>query len=645
MWNRGGRSSALDRAQALLSARRSARGDAAESTQRPTDTARTHAGAVGGSMKTRSGPQKGHPVFSDLSDLSSVSPAPENGDDTVLSVKSLGREGGSTEGLRPQRAMGGGGGSRFLKKAPPPATISSHSPVSRCQKQQMHEPRYVSSSQYGSKTAAMSRLNNREAAAAAAGSPAGPDVGVRSMSRAAGAALSLAGSETRSTRVVSAVSLESDEEDMRKLLGDSLDSTDGSVVKVGRPSSVAHKMLGKGNQRVHFTPPPVSPSPPSNTAPPRSPASPSCRSSPFRFTGQIQAQFSPSVLSPAPSSPRVSPSPQRRLNSAGGAGSPQRSLSSLSGHSEVISLEELFPAGPGSAHLHSEMSSVSSEDFKINVMSLDDLIPAAFGFTEETSTKEREAKHIVSDQQPPRLREEEEGDVLDYQSDFESESRSETNPSASQVSEHLQGDGDEAEVVSEDGEEASNSDVSRGRTEDDYSSSDSDTTSRISARSRTSKSVSTSSTSGTSGSRSSVSHQGRRVSARKVLKEAAVQTQPDTMMHTWSAGTAMFDPMTYVNPTPVAAYTLSAETVEALSTSNPAAFVLNEMLKQQLAMTRRFIESSRQLHSSLVRSLEPPNYRYTTLEDTRENIRKHRSHKLTMEEALEEVQREMRESV
>ncbi|KAF0042504.1 hypothetical protein F2P81_006036 [Scophthalmus maximus] len=395
-------------------------------------------------MKTRSGPQKGHPVFSDLSDLSSVSPAPENGDDTVLSVKSLGREGGSTEGLRPQRAMGGGGGSRFLKKAPPPATISSHSPVSRCQKQQMHEPRYVSSSQYGSKTAAMSRLNNREAAAAAAGSPAGPDVGVRSMSRAAGAALSLAGSETRSTRVVSAVSLESDEEDMRKLLGDSLDSTDGSVVKVGRPSSVAHKMLGKGNQRVHFTPPPVSPSPPSNTAPPRSPASPSCRSSPFRFTGQIQAQFSPSVLSPAPSSPRVSPSPQRRLNSAGGAGSPQRSLSSLSGHSEVISLEELFPAGPGSAHLHSEMSSVSSE---------------------------------------------------------------------------------------------------------------------------------------------------------------------------------------------------------ALSTSNPAAFVLNEMLKQQLAMTRRFIESSRQLHSSLVRSLEPPNYRYTTLEDTRENIRKHRSHKLTMEEALEEVQREMRESV
>lgn len=56
----------------------------------------------------------------------------------------------------------------------------------------------------------------------------------------------------------------------------------------------------------------------------------------------------------------------------------------------------------------------------------------------------------------------------------------------------------------------------------------------------------------------------------------------------------------------------------ALSTFNPAEFALNELLKQQLAMTRRFIESSRHLHSSLMQSLEPPNYRYTTLEETME---------------------------
>lgn len=116
------------------------------------------------------------------------------------------------------------------------------------------------------------------------------------------------------------------------------------------------QMLSQSNQKVHSTPPlaAVPPASSSNRAPPRSPASPSHRSSPFRFTGQAQAHFSPSVLSPSPSPPHV---PHR-------AGSPQRSLSSMSGHSEVLSLEELFPIGPGSEDPHSEMSAVSSEGEK-----------------------------------------------------------------------------------------------------------------------------------------------------------------------------------------------------------------------------------------------------------------------------------------
>ncbi|XP_039984887.1 uncharacterized protein C19orf44 homolog [Xiphias gladius] len=725
MWKRGGRSSALDRAQALLSAKRNRGGDAGP-TPGATDTTRARTGAVGGSMKTGSAPQHTHTLFSDLSDLSSVSLAPENGADTASTVapgKSRGGEGGFTEDLRPQSSLGGGG-TRFLKKAPPPATNSSQSPVSKNQMQQMLEPRYVSSSQHGSQTAAMSRLaqiecrsrshkqaqeearegispppeaasHSREASVpisvtsssdqslkgkrflknkaavafdstnfAPSGSPQGPDMGFRSRSRAAGTVFPSAGMEMKSLRVVSGVSLESDEEDMRKLLGDSLDSTDDGVLRPGRPSSMrtVDKILSKSSQRVHSTPPPaaVCPLSPSNTTPPRSPASPSHRSSPFRFTGQGQAHFSPSVLSPSPSPPRVSSSPPRRLNSPHRVASPQRSLSSMSGRSEVLSLEELFPVGPGSEDPHSEMSLVSSEDFKINVMTLDDLVPATFGFTEETPRKEKEAKHSSRvpgsknrHQQPPRLRTEEkevmqqqeEEDVLDYQSDFESESRTEPNYSASQVSEHLQGDGDGGEVVSEVGEEASNSDVSCGRTEDDYLNTFSDTTSQTSDLSHTSKSLSRSrDRSLVSNSSWTSCHQSRRhASARKVLKEAAVQTQPDTMAYTWTTGMATFEPHTnYMNPPPVAAHALSAETVEALSTFNPAVSVLNEMLKQQLAMTRRFITSRRHLHSSLVQSLEPPNYRYTTLEDTKEYIRKHRPPRLTMEEALEEVQQEMR---
>ncbi|XP_044055759.1 uncharacterized protein C19orf44 homolog isoform X2 [Siniperca chuatsi] len=729
MWKRGGRSSALDRAQALLSAKRNSGGDA-ESVRGSTAKTRAHTGAVGGSVETRSAPPNAHTSFSDLSDLSSVSSAPEHGAHTMGSV-AAGKPQGRDGDLRPQSSLGGGG-IRFLKKAPPPANNSSQSPVSKSQMQQAPEPRYVSSSQRGSQTAALSRLaqiesrihsrkqtrqgpipaenltsdlgisppaaaqsleasvqlsaqsssdqnlkgkrflkNNIPVAVnnsntAAVRSPKGPDVAVRSRSRAADAIVPSAGLETKSVRVVSGVSLESDEEDMRKLLGDSLDSVDNSFLIPGRPSSkrTADKMLSQSSQKVHSTPPPaaVPPSSSSNTVPPHSPASPSRRSSPFRFTGQAQAHFSPSVLSPSPSPPCVSPSPPGRLNSRHRAGSPQRSLSSMSGRSEVLSLAELFPVGLGSPDPHSEMSAVSSEDFKINVMTLDDLVPATLDFTEETSGKEREAKHSAPvpgpanrHQQLPGLKEKEEEqqqqqqeDVLDYQSDFESESRTEPDYSASQVSEHVQGDGDEEEVVSDVREEASDSEMSRGRTEDDYSSTFSDSsrsyTSRTSDRSQTLSRSRDSRSSVSHGSRTLSRQSRRRASTRKVLKEAGVQTQPDPLAYTWPAGMATFGPaagMTYMNPTPVVAHTLSAENVEALSTFNPAVFALNEMLKQQLAMTRRFIESSRHLHSSLVQSLEPPNYRYTTLEDTKEFIRKHRPPKLTMDEALQEVLQEM----
>lgn len=109
MWKRGGRSSALDRAQALLSGKRSSGGDA-ESTRGSTAKTPMHTvsyinprvfitssiilsdvltrphmllpspqGAVGGYVKPRSAPPNTHTLLSDLSDLSSVSSASEHG--------------------------------------------------------------------------------------------------------------------------------------------------------------------------------------------------------------------------------------------------------------------------------------------------------------------------------------------------------------------------------------------------------------------------------------------------------------------------------------------------------------------------------------------------------------------------------------
>lgn len=112
---------------------------------------------------------------------------------------------------------------------------------------------------------------------------------------------------------------------------------------------------------MHSTPLPAAApqSSSTNTTPPYSPASSLRHSSPFRFTGQAQAHFSPSVISPSASPPCVSR--PGRLNSFHRVVSPQHSPPSMSGHSEVLSLEELFPVGPGSEDPHSEMSSVSSE--------------------------------------------------------------------------------------------------------------------------------------------------------------------------------------------------------------------------------------------------------------------------------------------
>lgn len=133
---------------------------------------------MGGSVKARSSSPHTHALLSDVSDLSSVSSAPEPGVETLLGSAAASQgEGPPTQvnnftmdfelmidfsgrectvffkvqfshqpflcqDLRPQIPVGGGG-SRFLKKAPPPAIHSSQSPVHSRHMQQVPEHRYV----------------------------------------------------------------------------------------------------------------------------------------------------------------------------------------------------------------------------------------------------------------------------------------------------------------------------------------------------------------------------------------------------------------------------------------------------------------------------------------------------------------------
>ncbi|XP_023195240.1 uncharacterized protein C19orf44 homolog isoform X2 [Xiphophorus maculatus] len=658
MWKVSGRSSALNRAEALLSAKRSSAGDGGGSTQdSPTKT-------QGASLRTGPVPPNSHNLFSDLSDLASETSASEQGAASATlanTQENLERKGDSTQDLRPQSSLGEG--SRFLKKAPKPAN-SSHSPVSRNRAQAVVQPRCVSSSQHGSQAPALRRLAEiesrvrsrkqeleqakkasaavlsqasdvemlpaaavqiREASAALsaqfdtdqsqredcflkkknqsisapaeAAKHAAAGVGFRS--QAGNAVEHSGGLERKPRRPMSGVSLESDEEDMRKLLGDSVESI--SMSGPGRSSSVKrpHRTLSSAGEEGE-RPTAAHPSPPS----------PSCHSSPFRFTGQARAQFSPSALSPSPSSPRCPSTTPERQGSSQKAEDPEHSQSSSSSRAEVLSLEELFPVGPGSEHPHSHMSSASIEEgpgeIKVNVMTLDELTPS------ETLGKQNQNKmadSVPGSQSRRRLSPwegEEEETAVDYHSDFDTDS------SARQISEYLgEGDDQEAEVRSEVRSKVTQA-VSRTveslrKTEDDYSSTFSSVRSESFSRSRQSFSQ----------------HSGRHASVRRSFKDAAAQTWPDPPGYSWSAGTAPLDPMVgriYMGPTHVAPHAFSADRLEAVSMLDPAGFALNEMLKQQLAMTKQFMERSEHLHACLMQSLEPPNYRYTTLEETMRSI-------------------------
>lgn len=137
-------------------------------------------------------------------------------------------------------------------------------------------------------------------------------------------------------------------------------------------------------------------------------------------------------------------------------------------------------------------------------------------------------------QEPARYKEEgqeeeEQEDILNYQSDFESESRTEQNDSGSQVSEHLPLDGDEEEAVSEVSEGASNYGT---RTEADYSDRSVSRSTRTPDYSATEKSLSRGRNSRSSAPQTTPPQ--RRAAARQGLKEAAVQT--DNVAHTRLTG-------------------------------------------------------------------------------------------------------------
>ncbi|XP_033636222.1 uncharacterized protein C19orf44-like [Asterias rubens] len=134
---------------------------------------------------------------------------------------------------------------------------------------------------------------------------------------------------------------------------------------------------------------------------------------------------------------------------------------------------------------------------------------------------------------------------------------------------------------------------------------------------------------------------------KKTMKTQDASVQADgatSATHRWlrDLDLSALGTVTGVDPTPVAMHVINPQALEALTSYSPSILAMNEMLLSQIRHTQQTIQGSLHLHQTFMENIQT-DYNYTTVEDTKEYIRRHRRPKLTMEQALAEVRREMEE--
>ncbi|XP_061322644.1 uncharacterized protein C19orf44 homolog, partial [Pezoporus flaviventris] len=331
----------------------------------------------------------------------------------------------------------------------------------------------------------------------------------------------------------------------------------------------------------------------------------------------------------------------------------QKSLES--DRSEITSLDDLFSQAADAE----DSANSSSDDFRLNILSLDDLAP---NITSDAAELKQQGTHMQiseeSNRKPKKdtfLVEKDQGSLrmtsaVTGVKDPSDEDVEKTVTEAG-ISEHLSGVSADFPRQKQDHLDHDDRTINSEYSEDfERSPSTTDRESVAKMSEEHSESCTSSGKRPSSASSPRLARAQQEQVHRVTVRETAVQTTDTLFTYCWPKAntSAVLDPPvgnSYVDPIPIVSHVISMDAVEALTAYSPSALALNTMLKQHLMLTQQFVENIHHLHISLVESLENEKFHYHTLEEAKEYIKNHKSPPLTLEQAREEVQKAQEEKL